>query len=53
MYILNLEESLSNEKPRAIFLLDYFCDPQDNVLIFNETCILKLACSFYPLISVV
>ena len=42
MYILNLEESSPNKTPRAVFLPDYFCDPQDDVLIFNETCILKL-----------
>ena len=50
MYTLNLEESSPNKKQRAAFLPNYFCDSQDDVLIFSETCILKLACSFYPLL---
>ena len=53
MYILNLEESLPNKTLRAVFLPDYFCDLQDDVIIFNETYILKFACSFYTLIFVV
>ena len=53
MYILNLEESLPNKTLRAVFLPDYFWDLQDDVIIFNETCILKFACSSYPLIFVV
>ena len=53
MYILNLEESLPNKTQRALLFPDNFYDPQDDVLIFNETCILKLACSFCPLTFVV